>query len=150
MPHLVVLYTGNLDRIADMGALCRSLADAMLAVRDEAGNQVFPIGSTRVLAHSAPHWAVADGGAAGRAADGNGDYASIYLNLRMARGRSAATQRQAGDAVLAVVKARMDPLMRSHRIGISIMVDEGAEVFDGRHGTIHPLFSGSGKLEYPD
>lgn len=150
MPHLVVLYTGNLDRIADMGALCRSLADAMLAVRDEAGAQVFPAGGTRVMAHSAPLWAVADGGAAGRAFDGNGDYASIYLNLRMARGRGAATQQQAGEAVLAAVKEHMDPLMKRHRIGISVMVDEGAEVFDAQLGSICPLFSCSGKLEYPD
>ena len=34
MPHLVILYSGNLDAIVDMPALCRDAADAMLAVRD--------------------------------------------------------------------------------------------------------------------
>ena len=39
MPHLVVLYTPNLDKPAaeggvDMTGLCRALADTMLAVRD--------------------------------------------------------------------------------------------------------------------
>lgn len=150
MPHLVVLYTGNLDRIADMNALCRSLADAMLAVKDDAGTQVFPAGDVSVLACSAPHWTVADGGAAGRAADGNGDYASIYLNLRMARGRSPAAHKRAGEAVLAAAREHIDPLMRSHRIGISVMVDEGAEVFEARFGHTHRLFSGSDKPEYPD
>ena len=58
----------NLDAIVDMPALCRELADTMLAVRDDDGAQVFPIGGTRVLAYPAPHFAVADGGAAGRAA----------------------------------------------------------------------------------
>ena len=67
MPHLVILYTGNLDAVVDMPALCRDLADAMIAVRDEAGAPVFPTGGTRVLAYPAPHFAVADGGAAGRA-----------------------------------------------------------------------------------
>ena len=70
MPHLVILYTGNLDAIVDMPALCRELADTMLAVRDDDGAQVFPTGGTRVLAYPAPHFAVADGGAAGRAAGG--------------------------------------------------------------------------------
>ena len=70
MPHLVILYTGQLDAEVRMTALCRELADAMLSVQDEAGQQVFPTGGTRVLAYPAPHYAVADGGAAGRAEGG--------------------------------------------------------------------------------
>ena len=35
MPHLVILYTGNLESQTDISLLCRSLADAMLSVRDE-------------------------------------------------------------------------------------------------------------------
>ncbi|MEO8281549.1 MAG: 5-carboxymethyl-2-hydroxymuconate isomerase, partial [Ideonella sp.] len=50
MPHLVILYSGNLDLRTDMPVLCRSLADTMLAQRDEAGKAVFPPGGTRVLA----------------------------------------------------------------------------------------------------
>ena len=37
MPHLVILYTGNLDAMTDMPALCRTLCDAMLTVKDETG-----------------------------------------------------------------------------------------------------------------
>lgn len=140
MPHLVVLYTGNLDKLTDMSTLCRSLADAMLTVKDEAGAQVFPTGGTRVLAYPAPYYAVADGGAAGKAAGGDGDYAFMYLNLRMARGRSPATQKRAGEAVLAAVRERIDPLMKERHIGVTVNVDEGAEVFDAKHSTIHPLF----------
>ncbi len=140
MPHLVVLYTGNLDKLTDMNTLCRSLADAMLTVKDEAGAQVFPTGGTRVLAYPAPYYAVADGGAAGKAAGGDGDYAFMYLNLRMARGRSEATQQRAGEAVLAAARERIDPLMKTHHIGVTVNVDVGAEVFDAKHSTIHPLF----------
>ena len=68
MPHLVILYTGQLDAEVNMTALCRQMADAMLTVKDEDGKQVFPTGGTRVLAYPAPHYAVADGGAAGRPA----------------------------------------------------------------------------------
>ena len=68
MPHLVILYTGQLDAETNMKVLCRDLADAMLTVVDEAGKQVFPTGGTRVLAYPAPHYAVADGGTAGRKA----------------------------------------------------------------------------------
>lgn len=150
MPHLVILYTGNLDHVVEMPALCRELADAMLAVRDEAGAQVFPTGGTRVLAYPAPHFAVGDGGAAGRAAgtgktglstDDPGEYGFMYLNLRMARGRTAATQQRAGDALLAATRARLDAVMATRHIGVTIQVDEGPEVFDAKHSSLHPLFA---------
>ncbi|WP_137891032.1 5-carboxymethyl-2-hydroxymuconate Delta-isomerase [Ramlibacter sp. 2FC] len=141
MPHLVILYTPNLETEVDMGALCRDAADAMLAVRDDEGRQVFPTGGTRVLAYPAAHYAVADGGAAGRAAGGSGDYGFMYLNLRMAAGRSAATQQRAGQALLAAVRKRMDPLLAQRPIGITLQVDEGHEVFDAKHSSLHPLFA---------
>ena len=140
MPHLVILYTANLDRQTDMSQLCRHLADAMLAVRDEDDKQVFPTGGTRVLAYPAPHYAVADGGAAGLAAGGSGDYAFIYLNLRMGRGRSDATQKCAGDAVAGAANAWLRPLFETCHIGLTVQVDVGSEVYDAKHSTLHPLF----------
>ena len=141
MPHLVILYTGQLDLETDMGVLCRSLADAMLTVQDEAGKQVFPTGGTRVLAYPAPHYAVADGGAAGQAAGGTGDYAFVYLNVRMGRGRSEATQQGAGQTLLAVAQAFFAPVMAQRHIGITLQIDVGPEVFDAKHSNLHPLFN---------
>jgi 5-carboxymethyl-2-hydroxymuconate isomerase len=146
MPHLVILYTPNLDRPVDeggcdMSALCRVLADTMLAVRDEDDRQVFPTGGTRVLAYPAAHYAVADGGTAGRAAGGDGDYAFVYLNLRMGRGRSAATHRKVGDALLMATKSHFQPLFSRRHIGVTLQIDEGQEVFDAKHSNLHPLFT---------
>lgn len=146
MPHLVVLYTPNLDRPtsdggADMGTLCRRLCDAMLAVRDEADRQVFPTGGTRVLAYPAAHSAVSDGGAAGIAAGLGGDYAFVYMNLRMARGRSAVVHQRVGDALQAVVKAHFATQLATRPIGITVQVDEGHEVFDAKNSSLHPLFN---------
>jgi 5-carboxymethyl-2-hydroxymuconate isomerase len=141
MPHLVILYTGNMDAMTDMPALCRSLADAMLTVRDEAGVAVYPTGGTRVLAYPAAHWAVADGGAAGRAAGGSGNYGFMYLNLRMAHGRSDFVKQQAGQAVLAALKAHVAPLIEREHVGFTLQIDEGHEVFDAKHSSLHPLFA---------
>jgi 5-carboxymethyl-2-hydroxymuconate isomerase len=141
MPHLVILYTPNLERKTDMTALCRSLADVMLAVRDENGRQVFPNGGTRVLAYPAAHYAVADGGAAGKAAGGSGEYAFVYMNLRMAKGRSAATHKAAGEAVSAAAQAHFATLLAAEHIGITMQLDEGHEVFDAKHSSLHPLFN---------
>lgn len=131
MPHLVVLYTPNLDAETDMTALCRTLADTMLATRDDAGAAVFPTGGTRVLAYPAAHYAVADGQA---------DYAFVYLNLRMGRGRSEATHMRVGDALLKAAKAHFEPVFMQRHIGITLQIDEGPEVFDAKHSNLHPLF----------
>ena len=141
MPHLLILYTGQLDQATDMAALCRQLADTMLAQRDDSDKHVFPVGGTRVLAYPAPHYAVADGGAAGRAAGGTGDYAFVYLNLRMSRGRSAATHQRVGEALLASTRAHFEPLFAQRHIGITLQIDEGMEVFDGKYNNLHPLFN---------
>jgi 5-carboxymethyl-2-hydroxymuconate isomerase len=140
MPHLVILYTPNIDAHVDMGALCRSLADAMLSVKDEKDQQVFPTGGIRVLAYPAAHYAVADGGMAGRNAGGSGDYGFVYLNLRMARGRSGAVQQRAGQALEEAAMAQLRPLVESHHVGVTLQIDEGAEVFDAKSSSLHPLF----------
>lgn len=134
MPHLVVLYTSNLEAGTDMSALCRKLADTMLTVRDENSVQVYPTGGVRVLAYPAPHYAVADG---------TRDYAFAYLNLRMGRGRTQAVKQKAGEAVLAAAKAHFAPLFEKRYIGLTLQIDEGQEVFDAKHSTIHPLFARS-------
>ncbi|MBI5278788.1 MAG: 5-carboxymethyl-2-hydroxymuconate Delta-isomerase [Burkholderiales bacterium] len=133
MPHCVILYTPNVDAKCDMTALCRALADAMLTVRDEAGKQVFPTGGTRVLAYPAAHYAVADG---------KGDYAFVYLNVRMGAGRSEAVKQHAGDTLMDVVKRHFAPVFDSSLIGITLQVDEShGQVYDGKHSTLHPLFN---------
>ncbi len=132
MPHVVVLYTSNLEAEANMSVLCRSLADAMLGVRDEAGKPVFPTGGVRVLAYPTAHHAVADS---------SGDYAFCYFHLRMARGRSAATQQAAGQALTDAARAHFAPILARRPVGLTLQVDEGPEVFDAKFGNLHPLFN---------
>ncbi len=145
MPHLVVFYTAELDAETDMTALCRALADTMLAVLDEAGRQVFPTGGVRVLAYPATHSAVADGGTAARAVGATGDLAFAYLNLRMGHGRSDAVKQQAGAALAATARAHFAPVLARRHVGITLQIDEGQEVFDAKLGNLHPLFATSTK-----
>src|SRR6059058_121499 len=133
MPHCVILYTPNIERKTDVSALCRKLADTMLTVLDEQGKQVFPTGGTRVLAYPAAHCAVADG---------KGDYGFMYLNIRMAAGRSEPVKKQAGDRLLAVVKEHFAPIFEQELIGITLQIDESpGQVYDGKHSTLQPLFN---------
>ena len=131
MPHLVILYTPNVEANIDISKLCRALADTMLTQLDEAGKQVFPTGGTRVLAYPAAHYAVADG---------KGDYGFVYLNLRMGSGRSDAIKKEAGRALMDCARALFDPVFKDNLVGLTLQIDEGAQVFDGKLGNLHPLF----------
>jgi 5-carboxymethyl-2-hydroxymuconate isomerase len=134
MPHCVILYTPNVEKLTDMTALCRALADRMLTVQDEAGKQVFPTGGTRVLAYPAAHYAVADG---------KGDYGFVYVNVRMGAGRSEAVKQHAGDRLLEVIKQHFAPVFDGgHLVGITLQIDESpGQVYDAKHSTLHPLFN---------
>ena len=133
MPHVVIQYTANLEPGAEIGALCSALAEVIVAQRDEAGARVFPIGGTRVLAYPTPHFAVADGGA---------DRAFVYLNARIAPGRTPAAVKGTGDAMLSVVQHHFATIFASRPVGITLQIDEGSPVFDAKHSNLHPLFAG--------
>ena len=133
MPHCVILYTPNIAIRTDMTMLCRRLADTMLGVLDESGKQVYPTGGTRVLAYAADHYAVADGKA---------DYGFVYINVRMGVGRSQAVKNEAGDRLLAAMKAHFAPIFDGEAIGITVQIDEStAQVYDGKHSNLHARFA---------
>ncbi|MGB7479579.1 MAG: 5-carboxymethyl-2-hydroxymuconate isomerase [Burkholderiaceae bacterium] len=135
MPHLVLLYSPDIERDVDVNGLCRALADTMIGLRGENGKQVFPTGGTRVLAYPAAHAAVADG---------RGDYGFLYANLRMGAGRSTAVHQAVGTALLDVLKTWMDPLLAQRPVGVTLQIDESSgQVFDAKHSTLHPLFNKS-------
>jgi 5-carboxymethyl-2-hydroxymuconate isomerase len=59
----------------------------------------------------------------------------------MGRGRSEAVQQAVGQALVAAAKAHFEPLMASMHLGVTVQVDVGAEVFDAKLSTLHPLFN---------
>lgn len=133
MPHLVLLYTPDLETEADIPGLCRALADSMLEQRDETGKAVFPTGGTRVLAYPAAHAAIADG---------QGNYGFVYANLRMGAGRSRGVHQQVGDSLLAVLRGHLDALLERRPVGVTLQIDESpGQVYDAKHSSLHPLFS---------
>ena len=132
MPHVVVQYTANLEPEANVGVLCKALAEVLVSQRDGSGARVFPIGGTRVLAYPSRHYAVADG---------KGDYAFVYLNLRIAPGRSAGAIERTGEALLAATQVHFAPIFASRTIGVTLQIDEGAPMFDAKHSNLHPLFA---------
>jgi 5-carboxymethyl-2-hydroxymuconate isomerase len=86
----------------------------------------------RVLAYPAAHSAVADG---------KREYAFAYLNLRMAKGRSDEVRRRTGDLLMEKARSYLKPMFDDGYLGVTLHIDEGHEVVDVKHSTIHPLFT---------
>ena len=133
MPHVTIQYTANLDPEAKIGVLCATLAEVICAQRDGAGERVFPVGGTRVLAYPAATFAVADGAP---------DCAFVYLNVCIAPGRAAPLVAATGEALMAAVRSHFAALFASRPLGITLQIDEGAPLFDAKHSNLHPLFAG--------
>jgi 5-carboxymethyl-2-hydroxymuconate isomerase len=133
MPHLVILYTPNVERAADLSGLCQRMAREMQACRDEADQPVFPLGGIRVLAYAASHHAVGDGEAA---------HGFVYLNLRMARGRSNEVKQRVGECLQHAARAHLAPALAKLTFGVTLQIDEGQEVFDAKIGNLHAYFAG--------
>jgi 5-carboxymethyl-2-hydroxymuconate isomerase len=132
MPHVVLQYTANLETEVDFPGLCRALADTLVALKDETGEPLFPIGGTRVLAYPAVHYAVADS---------QDDYAFCYINVRIAGGRSEAMKKKAGDALLEKTKAAFAVVFDKRHVGVTLQIDESpGQVYDAKHSNLHPLF----------
>ena len=127
MPHLDIQYTANLEADADMTGLCRALTATLVGLRNDAGEPVFPLTGTRVMAWPAAHYAVADGAP---------DRAFIYLLLRIKPGRSDAIKKKAGDAVLAAALAHLEPVFAKHPVGLTLEVDEGAHIYEGKQNNL--------------
>ena len=129
MPHLVIFYTANLEPEGRLSDLCRRMADTMLSLRDELGKPVFPAGGTRVLAYKATHHAVSDG---------ESDYAFVYLNLRMAAGRTDATKTSTGHQLSGCVREHFAQMLQHRPLGITLQIDESAaQVYDAKIGNLH-------------
>ena len=132
MPHLIIQYTSQLDAATNMAELCQTLSNTMLSARHADGQAVFPIGATRVLAFATTHAVIADG---------SGDYAYVYLNFRIAKGRTPQMIEQIGQSLLAATKAHFADVFAKRPIGITLQIDEGHEVFNAVHNNLHALFS---------
>ena len=133
MPHVVVQYTANLETEVDIPALCKDIAATLTGQKDEAGNQLFPIAGTRVLAYPAQHYEVADG---------KDDYSFCYINVRIAAGRTDAMKKIAGDALLERAKAHFSSVFEKKHVGVTSQSDESpGQVYDAKHNNLQLLFA---------
>ena len=55
--------------------------------------------------------------------------------------RAGAVQHSAGQALADAAREHFAPLLARRKLGLTVQVDEGPEVFDAKLGNLHPLFN---------
>ena len=123
MPHLTVEYSGNLEGLKDMGALCHALHTTMLA------SGLFELGAIRVRARACPHYAVADLLPENAFAD---------LILRIGTGRSEDEKTSLGKALMRAAEAHFALQLAAPHFALSLEVQEISAPFSWKTNAIHP------------
>lgn len=104
MPHLHLEYSGNLEDIIDIAALCEALR------AEAAGIEAFPMPGIRVRATRVDHYAIADG---------NPSHGFIDLSVRLRAGRADAVKQDAIGRLFARMKDFVAPQMADNAIALS-------------------------------
>ena len=123
MPHLTVEYSGNLERLTDMGALCHALHTSMMA------SGLFELGAIRVRARACPHYTVADLLPENAFAD---------LILRIGTGRSEDEKKTLGQALMRAAEAHFALQLATPHFALSLEVQEISAPFSWKTNAIHP------------
>ncbi len=105
MPHITVDYSGNIEAVADIAALCDTLRRAAI----ETG--VFPMPGIRVRAFRANHVSIADG---------DPKHGFVDISIRLRAGRSDEDKARATQHVFAAAQAFLAPALASHSIALSM------------------------------
>lgn len=59
----------------------------------------------------------------------------------MAKGCSPALHQQVAEAIAAIAREHLNSAFGSQHMELRAQVDEGGEVFDAKHNSLHPLFA---------
>ncbi len=121
MPHFQIDYSGNLDAVIDMGAVCE-------AIRAEAARiDAFPLAGIRVRARRVDHFAIADG---------NPEHGFIDLSVRLRAGRPVAVKKDAITRIFAALRAAVAPAMATRSIALSAEMRDIDPDLSPKSGTI--------------
>ncbi|MCT4554046.1 MAG: 5-carboxymethyl-2-hydroxymuconate Delta-isomerase [Pelagimonas sp.] len=121
MPHFHIDYSGNLEDLIDISALCESIR-ACAAQIDS-----FPMAGIRVRAIRVDHYAIADG---------DPKHGFVDISIRLRAGRSPEVKEQAAQAIFDCARAFLSTAMASHSIALSLEMRDIDPALSPKTGTI--------------
>lgn len=109
MPHQIIEYSANLERLVDIDELVRVLHETA------AGIDVLPVGGLRTRAVARQHY---------RIADGHPDNLFVNIVLRIAPGRPFDAQKAAGETLFRAATDFLAPVFSKWPLAISYEIQE--------------------------
>lgn len=122
MPHLIVEYSANVERLIELD----SLLDRLHACALETG--VFPLGGLRVRAHRTDAYRIAD------KAPENG---FVHVTALIGHGRPLDVQQRAGEQLMAALTTHLQSLYDKSPLAISLTVQEFHPVLNFKKNNLH-------------
>tara|TARA_B110000003_G_scaffold60739_1_gene60948 strand:+ start:12837 stop:13226 length:390 start_codon:yes stop_codon:yes gene_type:complete len=104
VPHFHIDYSGNLEGVVDISALCEAIRAAAAEI------ETFPTPGIRVRATRVDHVSMADGDA---------KHGFIDLSIRLREGRPEQVKKEAVARIFAVLKDFIAPAMKTNSIALS-------------------------------
>ena len=104
MPHFHIDYSGNLESVVDINALCEAIRAGAAEM------ETFPTPGIRVRATRVDYVSMADGDA---------KHGFIDLSIRLREGRPEKVKKEAVAHIFAVLKDFMAPVMETNSIALS-------------------------------
>jgi 5-carboxymethyl-2-hydroxymuconate isomerase len=124
MPHLIVEYSANLDRVLGIPRLVAAVHAAAL----ETG--VFPVGGIRTRAERRDIYAIADN---------HPDNGFIHVQARIGKGRTPEARQKAAEHIFAAVKAETVEAFASQPLGLTFEIVEIDPVGSLKHNNLHEI-----------
>lgn len=128
MPHFHIEYSGNLEHVIDMGAVCEAIR------REAVSIDTFPLPGVRVRATRVDHFAIADGSAI---------HGFIDLSVRLRAGRSHDVKQDAIEQIFAALKKCAEPALATHSIALSAEIRDIDAALSPKFGTIREHLRGT-------
>ncbi|GGA25982.1 5-carboxymethyl-2-hydroxymuconate Delta-isomerase [Neptunicoccus cionae] len=121
MPHFHIEYSGNLEDVVDMGALCETIRATASAI------DTFPTAGIRVRAIRVDHYAIADG---------DPKHGFVDLSVRLREGRAADVKQDAIARIFSAAKDFLAPVMATRSIALSAEMRDIDGALSPKCGTI--------------
>ncbi|PLS21376.1 5-carboxymethyl-2-hydroxymuconate Delta-isomerase [Neptunicoccus cionae] len=121
MPHFHIEYSGNLEGVVDLGALCEAIRAAAAQI------ETFPMAGIRVRATRVDHYAIADG---------NAKHGFVDLSVRLREGRAPDVKQDAIARIFETMKDFLAPAMATRSIALSAEMRDIDAALSPKCGTI--------------
>ena len=127
MPHFHIEYSGNLEALVDMAAICELVRAAAAEI------DTFPMPGIRVRATRVDYYSIADG---------DPKHAFLDLSIRLREGRAQEVKEEAVQRIFDALKTALAPAMETHSIALSAEMRDIDGALSPKCGTIRDHLKG--------